>query len=85
MEHSELSDNSLYKRVINKAMLLIDSVMNDVIKEELMKSVETLPETQIRRIVLYYLEGKTMTEIAQDEGCSKIQYKYCIIKIEKGD
>jgi len=69
IEHSELSDGTLYDRAFRKP----DSVDDVVIKRGRMDAyrcvVAELPEIQRRRFVLYYEDGLTYREIGAIEGC----------------
>lgn len=78
IEHSEVYEESLHNRAVDKPMELEDFVIQKVSFEELKKAINQLPSIQKRRIKLYYFEDKTLEEIAEIEGCSKVAVKYSL-------
>lgn len=48
---------------------LEDIVFRNIQYEALHSAIQELPETQRRRLVLYYFNGLTYAQIAEKEGC----------------
>lgn len=69
-EHSELTEISLYNRAVMLPESVEESVFRSLCYEALHKAIQKLPETQRRRLVLYYFEGLTYAQIAEKEGCT---------------
>lgn len=69
-EHSELSEQTLERRVCDVEESADDIVMEKIEHEALREAMEHLPETLRRRIVLFYFEGLTYEQIAKREKCS---------------
>mgnify|MGYP003267939529 CR=1 FL=1 len=68
-EHSELTEISLYNRAVTPTESVEETVFRNLRYEALYKAMEQLPETQRRRLVLYYFAGFTYAQIADKEGC----------------
>lgn len=68
-EHSELTEISLYNRAVLSSESVEEAVFRNLRNEALYKAMEQLPETQRRRLVLYYFAGLTYAQIADKEGC----------------
>ncbi|MBS6439861.1 MAG: sigma-70 family RNA polymerase sigma factor [Clostridiales bacterium] len=68
-EHSELTETSLYDRAAMLPESVEETVFRNLRYETLYKAMEQLPETQRRRLVLYYFAGFTYAQIADKEGC----------------
>ena len=68
-EHSELTEASLYDRAAMPPESVEETVFRNLRYEALYKAMEQLPETQRRRLVLYYFAGLTYAQIADREGC----------------
>lgn len=68
-EHSELTEGSLYDRAAMLPESVEETVFRKLRYEALHKAMEQLPETQRRRLVLYYFAGLTYAQIADKEGC----------------
>lgn len=84
IEHSEVYDNSLNSRVVDKPVSLEELVENKITYEELYKVIEALPDIQKRRIKMYYFEDMTFDEIAKKEKCTKRAVKFSVdIGLEK--
>ncbi|MCI8547807.1 MAG: hypothetical protein HFJ38_02830, partial [Bacilli bacterium] len=75
IEHSEIYDNKLPSRVMDKPISLEDEFENRLIYKELKKAINSLSELQKRRIQMYYFENKTLREIAKIEGCAIMSVK----------
>lgn len=69
-EHSELTEGSLYDRAAILPESVEETVFRNLRYEALYKAMEQLPETQRRRLVLYYFAGLTYAQIADKEGCT---------------
>lgn len=67
IEHSEVFENSLEKRAINKPISLEDDFVNKSTFNELKEAINKLPEIQRRRIKKYYFDEKTQQQIADEE------------------
>lgn len=68
-ERSELTEISLYERAAHRPVAVEDRVLQNLEQEQLHKAIAELPETQKRRLLLYYFQGMTYEQIAQMEGC----------------
>ena len=68
-EHSELTEASLYDRAAMLPESVEETVFRNLRYEALYKAMEQLPETQRRRLALYYFAGFTYAQIADKEGC----------------
>lgn len=78
IEHSEVYEENLNKRAVDKPMSLEDEVIRKSTFEDLMRAVNNLPEVQKRRIKKYYFDDLSMVEIAKQENCSKVAVKYSL-------
>ena len=67
IEHSELFENNLERRMKDKPISLEDEMIRKSTFEELKKAITQLPEIQKRRIIKYYFEDKTQQQIADEE------------------
>lgn len=68
-EHSELTEGSLNKRAFHKPESVEDAVIHKLQNESLRKAIAELPETQRRRLTMYYFGEMTLEQIAEMEGC----------------
>ena len=83
-EQSELTEGSLYERAVNRPDTVEESAMRRMEYQQLHKAISELPETQRRRLCLYYFEGLTYEQIAGIEGCTKRAVKFSVdIAVEK--
>lgn len=55
-----------------------DIVFRNIQIEDLHRAIRMLPDTQRRRLILYYFEGMTYEQIAKVEGCTKMPVKRSI-------
>lgn len=79
IEHYDLTEENLYQRMMNNMESnIVDELYKKYIKEQLYQAIAELPVNQKRRLVLHYLKGFTLTQIAQKEGCSVPAVKYSI-------
>lgn len=67
IEHSELFENNLERRMKDKPISLEDEMIRKSTFEELKKAISQLSEIQKRRIIKYYFEDKTQQQIADEE------------------
>lgn len=70
IEHFEQTEQSLNRRAFFKAESVEETVLRSIEYEHLHRAISELPETQRRRLVLYYFEGLTYAQIAEKEGCT---------------
>lgn len=80
IEHSELSDASLNNRAFFRPENLEDVVIEKQEREALHKAIIKLPETQRRRLLLYFFGGFTYEQIAKLEGCKR-QAIQCTLQV----
>ena len=78
IEQSEVFENNINERVLNKPESLEDEVIRKATFEDLKSAIDKLPETQKNRIKKYYFEDLSMVEIAKQENCSKVAIKYSL-------
>lgn len=78
MEHSEVWESTLNVRALHKPEGIEETVLNRIQMKELHRAVQSLPEMQKRRLLLYYFEDLTYEQIAEMEGCSKTAVKYTV-------
>lgn len=69
IEHSELTEASLNDRAFYKAESLEETVSRSIEYELLHKAISKLPETQRRRLLLYFFGKLSYEQIAKLEGC----------------
>lgn len=83
-EHSELYEETLNKRILDKPISLEEEVEKKILNEKLREVISTLPEIQKKRLIKYYFENKTFEQIAKEENCTKRAVKFSIdIALEK--
>lgn len=78
IEHFDLSENVLHKKIKYKLKSLEEIVEEKIIKEELVKAIANLPEIQKKRIKLYFFDDLTYQQIADLEGCTKRAIKFSV-------
>lgn len=84
IEHSEIFENNLTERAMDKPMLVDEIVENQIINEELKKAIQNLPEIQRNRLKKYYFDNMSYEEIAREEHCTKRAVKFSVdIALEK--
>lgn len=71
IEHSEIYENKLPSRVMDKPIELEDEVIKKTLINEIKNELNKLPSLQRERIKKYFFENKTYEEIARDEGVNK--------------
>lgn len=76
IEHSELYDETLNKRALNKQTSIEEIVETKLQNERLYNAINKLSDTKKRRRMLYFFKELTQREIALKEGTSirAIQY-----------
>ena len=77
-EHSELTEATLYDRAFVLPESVEDAVLRNMRYEALHNAINKLPETQRRRLILYYFNGLTYSQIAEMEGCTIMPVKRSI-------
>ena len=83
-EQSEQTDASLARRAIGVPDTVEETVQQLMDAEALHRAIAQLPETQRRRLVLYYFGDFTYEQIAEMEGCTKRAVKFSVdIAIER--
>lgn len=70
IEHSEIYENTLNSRAVDKPTSLEQEVENKIMVDELKNAINLLSEVQKRRLKMYYFEDMTLKQIADIEGCS---------------
>lgn len=84
IEHSEIYEETLEHRMLNKPITIEDEVEEKILIEDIKSIIDSLPDIQKRRLKKYYFEDKTFEEIAREEGCTKRAVKFSIdIALEK--
>lgn len=78
IEHSEIYENKLPFRVMDKPISLEEDFENKFINKKLKDAISSLSETQKRRIYMYYFEKLTQQEIADKEGISLRAVQYTL-------
>lgn len=68
IEHSEIYENNINNRIVDKQVSLEDEVIEKTTFAELKSAIEMLPEVQKRRIKKYYFDDKTEQQIADEEN-----------------
>lgn len=70
IEHSELYEETLYRRIKNKEMSVEDIVFRKILYDNLYTSINCLSRVQRKRLIMYYFYDITLKEIAELENCS---------------
>lgn len=70
IEHSELTEESLVQRSLNKPETVEVSFEHQLERQRLRKFISELSAKQRRRIEDYYFKEMTYEQIAREEGCS---------------
>ena len=78
LEHAEIWENTLNERAFYQPESVEDIVFRNIQIEDLHRAIRMLPDTQRRRLFLYYFEGMTYEQIAKVEGCTKMPVKRSI-------
>ena len=84
LEQSELTEETLCRRVVHKPKPVDDAVNDNIRMERLNRAIMELPEIQKRRFMLHFDLGLTYEQIGAMEGCTKMPIKRSIDRaIEK--
>lgn len=78
IEQSEIWESTLRQRAFGKMEDIEETILARIQLERLHKAIDSLPEVQKRRLILYYFENLTYEQIAQREGCTKMPVKRSI-------
>ncbi|MSU03562.1 RNA polymerase sigma factor [Tissierella pigra] len=78
LEHSELTDETLSRRIFEKSKGTEEIILEKEMKTEFWKAIGELPNIQRKRLLLYYDYGFSLKEIAKMENCSIRAVKYSI-------
>ena len=78
IEHSELYENTLYKKSFIKEKSIEEIVEYKMTIEQLKKIVGELSIIQRSRVIRYFIENKTYEEIAREDGCTKRAIKFSV-------
>ncbi len=70
IEHSELTEESLSIRAVNRQSTVEEIVEQKMVIDELKEAIDNLSDIQKRRLKLYYFENLTLKDIAKLENCS---------------
>lgn len=71
IEHSEIYENNLNNRAMDKPLSLEDEIIRQTTFEELKNAIEMLPEVQKQRIKKYYFDDKNEYQIAKEENTTQ--------------
>jgi len=82
-EKSDLTDELLYDRALQKPKSVEDAVFDSLRNEKLRLAIQDLPEIQRRRFVLYHEFGLTYEQIAEMEGRRKSAVCESVLRAEK--
>jgi len=78
IEHSEIYENNLELRAIEKTISLEEQCIQNITFQELKRAIEKLPEIQKRRIKKYYFENKNECQIAEEERTTQQAINYSL-------
>ena len=76
IEHFEQTEQSLNRRAFSKEESVEETVLRSIEYERLHRAITQLPETQRRRLILYYFEGLTDIEIGKQLNISRSTVQY---------
>lgn len=83
IEQSEQTEASLNDRAVQKAETVEEIAICNITNERLHEAISKLPETQRKRLMLYYFSGLTYEQISEMEGCSFQAVAKSILAAEK--
>lgn len=78
IEHSEIWESTLNDRAFLQPESVEEVVLKSILMDELHRAILELPETQRRRLILYYFDDLTYEQIGKIEGCTKMPIKRSI-------
>lgn len=70
IEHSEIYEETLNTKMVNKLVTIEEEVESKIIMEELKSAIDQLSEILKRRIRMYYFEDMTLEQIAKIENAT---------------
>ena len=70
IEHSEVYEDTLYKRALNKPISVEEEIERRDNIYKLKNAIENLPPVQKRRIRMYYFDDLKLEDIARIEECT---------------
>jgi RNA polymerase sigma-70 factor (ECF subfamily) len=70
-EQSDLTEEMLHKRAFYPQKSVEETTLDSLRDEQLRLAIESLPEIQRRRFILYHEFGLTYEQIAKMEGCKR--------------
>ena len=79
-EFSELSEATLYRRVLIPDKSVEEMTFDSLRNYQLLKAIQELPKIQRRRFILHHEFGLTYEQIAEIEGCTKMAVKFTLDK-----
>jgi RNA polymerase sigma-70 factor (ECF subfamily) len=79
-EQSDLTDETLHDRATNPQKSVEETVFDSLQSETLRLAIQSLPEIQRRRFVLYHEFGFTYEQIAEIEGCTHVAVIHSVDK-----
>lgn len=71
IEHSEIFENNMNSRAMDRPLSLEDEIIRKTTFEELKSAIEMLPEVQKQRIKKYYFDDKNEYQIAKEENTTQ--------------
>lgn len=81
LEHYEQTELMLYhKRMLKDHDNMVDLLYKEDMVKALYKAIASLSEVQRRRLILHYIDGLSLAQIAQKEHCAKSSIQ-CSIRI----
>ena len=83
IEQSELTDETLNRRVANPSKALEETVIGSLRNKCLRLAIQKLPEIQRRRFLLHHERGFAYEQIAVKEGCSRQTVTRSVERAEK--
>ncbi|MEG0576805.1 MAG: sigma-70 region 4 domain-containing protein [Bacilli bacterium] len=78
IEHSELTEVTLHKRLLNKQCNITEIIHKKNIIKKLYLAISSLNKIQQKRLIMYYFDDMTYEQIAKAEHCSKSAVKFSI-------
>ena len=79
-EFSELTEQAINERAFLPQEPIEDAVFRKLQYAQLYTAIQTLPDNQRERLILYYFRNYTYAQIAEMEGCTVMPVKRSIDK-----
>ena len=79
-EFSELTEQAINERAFLPQEPIEDAVFRKLQYAQLYTAIQTLPDKQRERLILYYFRNYTYAQIAEMEGCTVMPVKRSIDK-----